>query len=767
MHNAVFFALAFLAGIMALQWLPQLPDWPWLTLTIIVVLAAFIRTIRLPCLVLLGVFWSGFLAQSQLDHQLPSSLEGVDLEIIGLVVGLPQSTDRSVRFLMQIESSSSHRELAQQLRRVSLRWYQTDTSPLPGETWRMTVRLKQPHGFSNPFGFDYEGWLFHQGIDATGYVRNRPLPERLRTTSVWCVDCWRLKIAQRLTALLPNLEHPETMLSLMIGDRRGITQQQWHALQMTGTSHLFAISGLHIGLIAALVFLGMRSLIRCVGRGSYLERQLCAIGAIGVAGLYALLAGFAVPAQRAWVMVTIVMFAMISQRHIRVSHGFAVALIAILTMDPFAVHSVGFWLSFSAVGLLIWVGSGRFRSMGFAQGLAHAQWVLAIGLLPMLIWFFQMVPLWMAVANLFAVPWVSFVVVPLLMLVHILMWLVPVLAVPVMKLVDLSIDLLWQWLALLESIRLPEWSILVASWPAYALACVGVLWLFSPRGFPARHVAWLLFVPALFPAKTVMEKGEFRLTLLDVGQGLSTVIETQNHVLLYDTGARWSDRFSAVEMVVTPYLRGRGYDHIDTLIISHGDNDHAGGADDLLGSWTIHQTRTSVPERFNAHAVEACETGQNWVWDDVRFEILHPESHDFLTGNNASCVLRISTADKRVLLTGDIEQLVETRLVEQYGETLASDLLIAPHHGSISSSSEVFLNAVSPKWVLFPVGYQNRFGFPDQRVLKRYWEQGSNTFDTATSGALSALVSPVVPIKIESHRFTHRRYWHWTPDDSR
>lgn len=758
--NVVFLSLAFLAGVMCVQTWQQLPDWSWLPGLLITVCMTPCSRLRMPVFFLLGLFWTAYLAQTQLDHRLPDAYQGIDLVLIGQVADLPSVDSKTTRFLFEVERVLDRPELDGHLRHVRLSSYDSAVRYKPGETWRLTVRLKLPSGFANPYGFDYESWLFQQGIDATGYVRGTPNPERLSDPGSICLNCWRLAILSRLSLIAPDLDHMATIAALSIGDRSMMNPEQWYVLRQTGTSHLLAISGLHIGLIAGLIFWSVRGSILLIGRGRMSTKIWPALAALIASGGYAVLSGFAVPAQRAFVMVAVIMLALLTQRHVKIAHGMGLALLAVLILDPNSVLSAGFWLSFGAVGVLTWVLPGYLRPMTFIRGLLHAQWIIALGLAPLLLLFFHQVPLLMPVANLFAVPWVSFVVVPLALLGNVLLWIHDDLAYWALKSTDWCLDVLWQVLNALAEFDVNHWNLPAADPLSYVLAIVGVLWLTGPKGLANKIMAPCLFLPILFPLQETINHGDMRLTILDVGQGLSTVVETQHHVLVFDTGAKWSDRFNAADSVLIPYLQGRGMDGVDLLVVSHGDNDHAGGVQALGRALPIGKSLGSIPSRYPDINMQSCHKGQDWTWDGVKFEVIHPNADDHLSGNNASCVIQVSTQDRRALLTGDIEQVVESRLLTVMGDRLQSDILIAPHHGSLTSSSEAFVHAVKPEVVVFPVGYRNRFGFPKQQVLSRYQKLGARIYDSATHGATQIDLKTNEPMQIGAYRESSRRYYH-------
>jgi competence protein ComEC len=561
--------------------------------------------------------------------------------------------------------------------------------------------------------------------------------------------------------------------ALAIGNRQQISPAQWDTLIRTGTSHLVAISGLHVGLVAGFAFFMARRGWRCSARAALLwpAHKAAAVVALFTASAYALLAGFSVPTQRALVMVAVVMLAVLLQRRTRVSSLLALALLAVLLLDPMAVLAAGFWLSFGAVAVIVYGMSGRSgESHRWWWRWGRAQWLVAVGLLPLLIGLFQQASLVAPLANLVAVPWVTLLSVPLTLLGSLLLGLIPGLGEGLLLLAAWSLQGLWWLLEMMGQWPQAQWQQGTAPWWAVACALPGVVWLLAPRGVPARWVGGVWLLPLLLARPAELAPGEAHFALLDVGQGLAAVVQTRRHVLVFDTGPRFSSGFNTGEAVLAPYLRARGIGHIDTLIVSHGDNDHRGGVEGLRNEFPVQRVLSSVPQRFRtrglAQEVAACRDGQNWQWDGVQFTVLNPqaEAEAARSDNNRSCVLRVQAGSQRLLLTGDIEAAAEQTLVQRHGEALAAELLVVPHHGSLTSSTPEFIAAVAPRVALFPVGYRNRFGFPKPLVVERYRQRGVQLFDTAHHGALEIRLGDEAELRqIHAYRQDAARYWHHQP----
>ncbi len=753
--------LFFLFGILLFQQCSELPEPYWLFGALLLPLAWW-RPLRLPMAALGGFLWAFLHATWNLGNTLPQTLEGMDLELEGVIASLVEESPHRARFHFSVERLYSSERQFVVPRQVLLSWYgQKRPSLVVGDRWRLTVRLKRPYGFMNPGGFDYEGWLFQQRINARGYVRSkRPQIHLAAEVNSHPVDRLRHYLRQRLKEQLGD--HPQAGLvaALTIGDRSAIRDKQWQVLTDTGTNHLMAISGLHVGLVAGMAFFLSRRLWSLLGRAPLLlaAPRAAALIALLTAVGYAALAGFSLPTQRALLMVAAVMGAVFLQRQISPSHILALALGGVLLLDPLAVMSAGFWLSFGAVTIILYGVSGRLGENRGWRSWGRLQWVITLGLLPLLILFFQQAPLTAPLANLIAVPWVSFSVVPAALAGTGILLLHPPTGGWLLLQAANLLDWLWpllEWLADFEALQWQPPS--AGNWTLLA-AAAGILWLLAPRGIPARWVGvgWLLPLVLSTPQRPAANEAWF--TLLDVGQGLAAVVQTRNHVLVYDTGPKFSDQFDTGSAVLVPFLRQQGIRSLDLLIVGHGDNDHIGGARSLLREYPARRLLSAVPERLGADA-EPCWRGESWQWDGIRFTLLHPPAGETGSGNNASCVLKVESPSASLLLTGDIERQAEQQLLQDLPDALAADLLVAPHHGSKTSSSSRFIDAVGPAYVLFPVGYRNRFHHPHPRVIERYKARGIRMLDTASYGAIHFRLGKQGISAAESYRLSARRYW--------
>lgn len=725
------FALFFLLGDLAVQRLSELPDSAQLmTLLLLALFAAKLRCWPVVAFCL-GFCWTTIFAQSVLEDRLAKELEGKVLMLQGTVADIPLRSKEKVRFdFVPLNGQPGL------VKKIRLNWYYPERTVKAGQIWRLSVKLKRPHGYFNPGGFDYEKWLLSRRIGATGYVKNHSHPQLIGVSSNYVLR-WRQWIAERIDKSIHDDLTRGIVKALSIGDRSDISSLQWTVFRRTGTAHLIAISGLHIGLIAGMVyFLVLRSLLWWPN--PQVPARLIAIGfSLLAAVMYAALAGFSLPTRRALVMLIIVVLALAWRRHVRKSYIIAFAVLVILLFDPLAVLSAGFWLSFLAVIVILMVVSGRIKREGFLRSAIAVHVVTAVGLLPILALYFHQFSMIAPLANLIAVPVVTLIVVPLIFCLLVLSGFWPSFANNLLMILDQIVQTLWNYLHWLSQMNVAVYDVRQVGAVALLLALSGVGLLLLPRGVPGRYLGAFMLLPMFFSASDRLPPGEVRLTLLDVGQGLAIVVETQKHALLFDAGARYNEHSDKGTMVVLPYLHYRDIAKLDSVIVSHGDNDHIGGVFSVLRTMPYAKVLSSVPQKLTLFNASFCHTGQQWRWDGVIFKILSPPSSYWReSDNNRSCVLLIKSRRFNFLLPGDIEKPAEEWLWRQYAHKLAVDVLIAPHHGSKTSSSEEFLRLIKPEYVLIPAGYRNRFGFPHAEVIQRYRQLRVGWLTTAETGAI-------------------------------
>ena len=784
------FVLAFAGGVWLLQKQAVLPAVHWLVgigigaLLVLVLrsglqksaLAArrFVMALLLvSAAATLGFVWAASFAHLRLADELPAAIEGTDIELSGVVAGLPQALERGVRFEFDVEQAASgvppH---------ISLAWYRSpdvaedDASPLipvrAGERWHFTVRLKRPHGNLNPHGFDYEAWLFERDIRATGYVRPRSA-ERM-DARVWrpayMVEMLRENIRDRFRAALPDVTkapYAGILIALAVGDQQAIDAELWQTFARTGITHLMSISGLHITMFAGLAYALINWLWR---RSAKLPLRLpaqhaAAAGGFLAAFFYCLLAGFAVPAQRTLYMLGVVAAARLSGRELAASRVLLLALLLVLLLDPWAVLAAGFWLSFGAVALLFHIGSGRLGPAHWLIEWGRAQWAVTLGMLPALLALFQQFSLVSPLANAVAIPLVSFVITPLV-LAGALPFLDPLLVLAHLITVWLMVFIDWLAnlpLAMWQQAAPPAWSVV--------LALAGGVWLLLPRGFPSRWLGLLAFLPLLTLVPPRPAAGAAEVTVLDVGQGLAIHVQTATHDLLFDAGPAFSADADSGNRIIAPYLRAMGVRGLDVLVISHADKDHEGGVASVLAALPVAMIKSSLPfeHALSAQPVpqEPCQDKDGWNWDGVRFDMLHPGAEPLSRKtNDVSCVLRVMAGGKIMLLTSDIEAVSERDMLKRYPGNLAADVMTAPHHGSRTSSTPEFIAAVAARDVIFPVGYRNHFGHPREDVVARFVQSRARLHRTDFDGAVwIGLDSAGITFRHE--REVQRRYWHVRP----
>ncbi len=750
---------AFAAGAALFQLSPSLPDPAWLPLVLPVCLLWRFPRFRPLVAFAAGVCWAAACATWMLNPRLPPELEGRDLLLEARVVGLPQQHEGQARFQVSVVRLVAPAGEALPLKRIQLSWYRAPVDIEPGQTWRWTVRLKRPRGLGNPAGFDYAQWLFTQGIQATGYVRPREEPRLLsRESPAASLDGWRTGLSRAIDGHMRPGPAGALVKALSLGDRRSLTAADWEVFSRTGTSHLIAISGLHVGLVAGWFwFFGQWCWRRVPALALRLPAQRAGavpalLGALG----YAALAGFSLPTLRALVMLTVALAGVLFAQPVRPLRGLALALFLVVLIDPMAPLSGGFWLSFGAVALILLVLAGRLRRPAKWRQLLQVQLAVSLGLLPLLLLLFGEASLIAPPVNLLLVPWFSLILVPMSLIGLLLLPLPSVAALWYGWLESLAGQTFWLLqqcsqlsFATLQLSHLPVWMTLAA--------LLGALWMLLPPGAPGRAMGLLLVAPLLWAKPSRPEPGAFWFTLLDVGQGLACVVETSEHVMLYDTGPAFASGFSAAEAAVLPFLSQRGVRRIDRLVLSNGDRDHAGGVGAVLAALPVGELLSGEPE--GVARARPCLAGEHWEWDGVSFDVLHPSPEEhYRRANDRSCVVRISNRHWSLLLPGDIEAEGERHLVET--REARARILVAPHHGSATSSSQPFVETVAPEWVLFSTGYRNRYGFPRPSVLARWRQSGAHLADTAEKGAVSfQLPDDGRPPQVEFERDRSRRYW--------
>lgn len=702
---------------------------------------------RYAALIALGLLINTWQVQSLCRLQLAPELDGLKQYITFSIVSLPQQRERSTVFIAQVQAMDCQQPECQALvsQKVRLAWYRPQQTIVPGQVWSAQVKLKRPRGFANPGGFDYQAWLLGQGVMATGYVHS---DWQLNSQS-WAWASVRQAVAEQITQAAGDGGYKRFWPALLVADRSQVTAADWQTLQATGTIHLMAISGLHIGLISLWAFWLGRLISRlCTLRprfsGGWVAHYLPPLLSSCMAIVYAALAGFSVPTVRACIACLVMNFCwLIGLRMSALTLlGFGLAVVALA--EPLAWQNQGFWLSFAAVFLLLHTMAGRVVRRTFLDGISM-QLVLSFGLSVPLLWLGQGISWVSPFANVIAVPVVSFIVVPALFLASALTLVSQLAGQWVLSGLDWVFALLWQYLLWLEAApRALLWPTRAVSAWSLAAAFAGILLLLAPRGLGGRGLGGICLGLALLIRPP---SAPLKLTVMDVGQGLSVVVQTPDQTWIYDTGPAFSDSFDAGSRIIAPYLRAQGIRQIDVMV-SHGDNDHSGGTEALVSAFDVRSLRVGEPLPLapvpNLPLPQRCHQGQRWSEGALAWEVLWPPADAGFEGNDASCVVllqlshRASLAAPRrkisVLLTGDIDRAIEAKLLPLLPSTI--DIVIAPHHGSKSSSSASFVRTLNADVAVFSTGYKSRYGHPHPEVLQRYIEQGARAFNTAESGAL-------------------------------
>jgi competence protein ComEC len=758
---------ALLLGVLVVQGMPQLP--PQSVAACLGLLGAWLwwsaGLRRLAGAALAGWALACLHGAASLSAQLPAHASGHEFNFEGQVSGLPLYETDATRFEFKVTRADPEAGFLMG-RTLRLGWYvrapETVPEIAPGSRWHLRAKLRAPRGLVNPGGFDFERRALERRIAATGYVVAPDEARRLAGSGG--LDALRGELAARITQAVPD-DRARFVAALALGDTRGLSSHDWEVLRATGLTHLIAISGFHVGLVAgfgALLGKGVYRVLPLLGR-RWPRPQGAAAVALLFAAAYTALAGFELPTVRTLLMIAAVLLARLARRPQGLPEALAFAMVAILLADPLSVLAPGFWLSFLGVAWLIWC-LPQSPDQGWLKPYLHAQGVAVLGLLPLTVWFFSQASPPGPLVNLIGIPWISLGVVPLS--------LAGLAASPFSaELAALAWRgagtlMHWLWIGLehvaawpSSLVWLPEPSVAVI-----VLAMAGAFWLLLPRGIPGKSLAALLLVPMFWPVLERPRHGEADLLLLDVGQGLALVVRTRHHTLLYDAGPAVPRGLDLGEAVVLPALRARGIHRLDRMMLSHGDNDHAGGAESVARA--IPPGLTLAPEGWARPHMRPCLAGDSWDWDGVRFTLLHPTPHFPYLRNDSSCVLRVDAAGSSALLPGDIGRHVERRLARLPREQIAADVLLVPHHGSDTSSSLDFLAAVRPTLGLVPVGHDNRFRLPRPIVLDRYARYGVTLFDTAGSGAIDLRLGQRVELR-QRLRQDRPRYWrHAGPDRS-
>jgi len=730
----------------------------------IVLLLAFYTRFK-PWTRLLLAFSLGFLvvlvsARSIVQSWIPNEIVGTPITVVGMVHSLPLQKGKSLQFQFKIQSVQPQSQWpAPGI--VKLRWWDPRAVVGVGEQWRFVVKLKRPHGYANPGSMDLEKYFFEHQLVAEGSIVSKRLFEKL-SDNPWDYPFGRIRawIRNQVKHALEGRPFMGVMMALSMGDQSGISPEQWQVFRQTGTGHLVAISGLHISLIASFVYFLTKKMYYFLPP----NRFAGSIKSVGycmgwlLACLYAALSGFSIPSRRAIFMMSAFMLSIILRKVQRASRGYWIALGLVLVCDPLSTLSAGFWLSFTAVGIILYSMQNRLATKGWWLQSGRIHFILFLGLTPITLALFNSASLVSPFANFIAIPYFSFWVVPCCVGGTLSLFFSKTVARLLFSMGDYGLQGLWHLLETLANMPYASWHYSNQNTALIGIAMAGLLCFLLPKGLAGRYVGLIALLPLLLSPVPSIKEGRAGITVLDVGQGLATVVETKNHVLVFDTGPQLSKHFDTGEQVVLPFLATRQKKAIDRLIISHADNDHKGGADSIIKAMPVHHIISS-DQPLADRVVDPCVAGQRWQWDGVLFEILHPTMDYTGKKNDRSCVLKVQAGTQSVLMTGDIEVKSEKDLIQRVPQALASTVLIVPHHGSKTSSSKAFIAAVHPHYAIITVGYANRYGHPKPAILQRYREASIPVFDSLHHGAISFTLNSESPLKIQSYRLDHKNFW--------
>jgi competence protein ComEC len=758
------FAAFLFAGMLCVLWLPD--PLPWWCLAG----AAFVamRLLRDACVRralgawCLGFAWAGAIALMALAVRIPHEMEHREYALRGTIVELPTHEARRTRFLFEVDAAADQ-PAALRGKRLRLAWYdEFDAPPAPanaprfrltaGARWSLRAKLRAPRGLRNPGGVDSERFALIDRIAATGYVREPQHARMLAAPSG--IDAWRSRISARISKAVPS-DGSRFVRALALGDTRGLQDEDWSTLRIAGLTHLIAISGFHVGLVAGVFAWLARLLWWCapsLGR-RWPRSQAMAIFAMSGAMLYAAATGFALPTLRTAGMIAVVAFARIARRGLRAVDALAVSVVGLALFDPLSLLSAGFWLSFAGVAWLLWCMPVPAQRP--LRDFLSAQRVATLGLLPLSVAMFGQASLIGPLANLLAIPWWSLVVVPLALIGVFCESIWPGGGEWAWRGAAFAFEPSWALFARLAVEPIALWWLPEPVWFALPLALIAAFWGLMPASVPGRRLAMLLWLPLLWPSSHPPDHGEAEIVMIDVGQGLSVLVRTARHHLLYDMGPAIEAGFDAGERAVVPSLHALGVRRLDAAVISHGDNDHAGGFEAVAREFRI--SRRYAPAQSGLDA-SACEAGKEWRWDGVRFRFLHPTPHFPYLRNESSCVLRIETAHGAALLTGDIGEVIERDLLRRDPLSVRAEVVTVAHHGSGGSSDPGFVAATGARIALVSVGYGNRYRHPRVGTLERWRHAGAEAPLTADSGALRVRLRASGP-ELSGERERHRRLW--------
>ncbi len=756
--------ILFFLGTLASALLKKMPSTIYFIVVVLIGLILLIqkknKKLKYLAIPLFGFIYALVHAKLILNGSLPKAMEDRPILIEGYIISIPTTQRQLTTFKFRMTTLSGKKVSTS----LQASYYRCPHPLKVGQAWRFEAKLRGIHSLRNPGCVDQEKQYFYQGILAKANILTSKQNHQLNLVNGHVpLERVRQFIFERLERTFKQHELYGILLALTLGITHQISAQQWQVFRATGTNHLVAISGLHIGL-AASCFAKLAAWIW--GRIPFGPLvipipYISAFAGIISATIYSLLAGFSASTQRALLMISFLVLATSSKRRSTSTSAVCFSLGVILLFEPLAYLSMSFWLSFIAVGLLIYGLNNRIAHSGLWIKWGKPQWVVSLGMMPTLYLVFANMTLLSIPANIIAIPWFSFLVIPCFLVGVIIFLLFEKLGKWLIEIGFYLLSLMW---VVLQKISTYHQLIFQGTFEKSMTAVFTHLATYLtllPTGLFSRVLTLAWWLPSLWPSQTLLVDKQVQLVVFDVGQGLATLIRTKNHVLIFDTGAKMSDDYDMGKAVILPYLERMRIKKIDILTVSHGDNDHIGGAESLLEKVPITKIYTSVPARFKNRAAMFCKENTTWNWDGVNFIFISPPANLRLSGNNASCVLKIANGKQGILLTGDIEQEAENILVERHASILPATILVVPHHGSKTSSSPRFLASVMPEYAIFSAGYLNRYHHPRPEIINRYSRWHSKIFNTITGGAITMTLSPNSDkVSVDEYRKSHQRIWH-------
>lgn len=734
-----------LGSISTLYW-TRLPNFTLtLCLVCLAIVALLFQKTRIWAFALFGLCWMASLGHWQYSLQLPLAQIKQAIWVEGKVQTLEHEI-KSARFNLNVEKINHHALKVE--RSIRLTWNQPLWSIKQGQQVRLLVKLKPPHGLANQGGFNYQQWLFSENISATGYVKVDTNNSLINEKSTF-----RQQLLDSLLTL--HLKNEKWIAALTLGYRGMLQDQDWTLVQSTGIAHLIAISGLHLALVATLSYFFLGQLLGLIlSRFDQLQiinlHNIAIIGTLFTTYYYAAMAGFALPTVRAWLMLSMLVLIFLANLNIRLSRVLLLCISGFILVFPLSLFGLSFWLSFSAVLIIIFVfwrwpsKTNGFSLWGSFKVMVRIQLALSVLMLPIIAWQFSYISWISPLVNLIAVPVVTMILVPLCLLAILCLHILPDVSLLLFTWVDQLLSISLNWLISGQSISWGLTQLFAIPLGVWLLSLIAIVALMLPSVSRARPYIMILFLPLVsFGFDT--RNDDWQVDVLDVGQGTAILVSKQGRALIYDVGPAYPSGFNMAQSVIIPLLKARGIKNLDYVIISHWDNDHSGSLPYLQKSITIDQQLTTS---------DLCRAGQSMTWQGLHLDMLWPDDPALYNDNNGSCVVKITDGQHSVLLPGDIDASIEMQLVEKHANKLQSDILVAPHHGSNSSSSAIFIQHVAPRYAVFTQGFMNRWGFPRPKVLQRYANNQVRTFSTSDVGQVNFRIKyqSVEPINVASYR---------------